>query len=438
MTQVLFSFDTEDYTNPGADEAIRMLAGALGRQGVKGCFNLVGELAMTLEARGRQDIIALLQNHEIDFHSWRHTWHPTLVEYGDVTAWEAGYARFFRDESRASQAVKRIFKRDRLFAAVPPGNCIAAQAPYVYHDLDMPLYSGSLFKNTKGKTIWYCNQPNLENNLYLDDVLLGEGAESFLKRAEEYLDYDRVIVCMHPNISLYDTFWDALNCCKENQVPFGQWRLPSRRPQEQIDAFYQGFSDIVKYFRTTPGFELVTYEDIYHQEKDRRKPLTKERLLAALEKAKDAFFFVKVQGETFSLAELFEACAFFAGDVIGSFTPRGMKGPLEEPFAASQPVSLTREEVAEAAAYCRQQDAVPGKIIIGQKEIGPADFMWAVQQLLMGKEEIQLTPFDCKVKTEGYYRFDQFALKGTWMHANTFTDQITTKRLQWQAWTIRE
>lgn len=121
MTQVLFSFDTEDYTNPGADEAVLRLAQALTAEGVRGCFNIVGEMGIALEERGRADIIRALEAHEIDFHSWRHTWHPTVVEYGDCEDWNAGYVRFLNEERRASQAVKRIFRRDALFAAGLPG-----------------------------------------------------------------------------------------------------------------------------------------------------------------------------------------------------------------------------------------------------------------------------------------------------------------------------
>ena len=438
MTQVLFSFDTEDYTNPGADEAVLRLAQALTAEGVRGCFNIVGEMGIALEERGRADIIRALEAHEIDFHSWRHTWHPTVVEYGDCEDWNAGYVRFLNEERRASQAVKRIFRRDALFAAVPPGNCIASQAPYVYHDLGIPVYSGSLFKQTRGKTIWYCNQLNLENNLYLDDVLWNEGAEAFLKRADQYLDYERVIVCMHPNMSMYREFWDALNCKGTNQVEFGHWRFPERRTREEIDRFYQGFSQIVRYFKTTPGYELVTYEDIWKEERDRRHPLSPKRLVSALRKAKERFFFVEEGGETFSLAELYEACVHFAGGGRGDFTPRGKRGPLEKLFSLSTPAAVTAEDIRREAANRQVFDQAPSSLRVGQTEMGPADFMWAVLEMLEGKEEIALSPFDCTIHTEDYYSFDKFVLKNTWMHPEDFEDRYTTERLRLQAWTIRE
>ncbi|MGI5895009.1 MAG: hypothetical protein ACOX6P_10540 [Candidatus Merdivicinus sp.] len=438
MTQVLFSFDTEDYTNPGADEAILRLARTLTAEGVRGCFNIVGELGIALEERNRPDIIRALEAHEIDFHSWRHTWHPTVVEYGDCADWNVGYERFLNEERRASQAVKRIFKRDKLFAAIPPGNCITSQAPYVYHDLDIPLYSGSLFKQTRGKTIWYCNQINLENNLYLDDVLWNEGKEAFLKRADAYQDYERVIVCMHPNMSMYKKFWDALNCQGENQVEFGHWRLPERHSEEDINRFYEGFAEIVRYFKTTPGYELVTYEDIWKEERDRRHPLSRNRLISALRKAKERFFFVEEGGETFSLAELYEACIHFASGGQGDFTPRGKRGPLEQPFAISYPVTLRAEDIRREAENCRVFDGVPSSLNIGGTQIGPADFMWAVLQMLEGREQISLSPFDCTIPTQNYYNFEKFALKHTWMHSETFEDNFTTERIRLQAWTIRE
>ena len=76
MTEVIFSFDTEDYTNPGSDEAILRLAGALQAESIRASFNFVAALAEALVERDRYDILEALRFHEINYHSYRHSWHP--------------------------------------------------------------------------------------------------------------------------------------------------------------------------------------------------------------------------------------------------------------------------------------------------------------------------------------------------------------------------
>lgn len=436
MTQVVFSFDTEDYTNPAADGAIKRLADILASHGVRGCFNVVGELACELERRGRRDVINALAAHEVDFHSWRHSWHPVLVEYGDAEDWQAGYRRFFEEESKGARAVRRIFGRDRLFAAVPPGNSIAAQAPYVYNDLGIPVYSGSLFKGTRGKSIWYCNQLNLENNLYLDDILWGEGADSFLRRADEYLGYERVIVCMHPNMSVCGEFWDALNVNGENRVPFGQWRLPAMRDAAESERFFAGFSRVVDYFATTPGYEMVCYEDIWRAQAARH-PLTLQRLLALLRQTEERFFFAEDGGEAFSLAELFEGCVHFLRGGQDGFTPTGWKGFWQAPAAVDTGATVSAEALRRAAEGLHGGDVVPAAVEVGAAKIGPADFLRGARAVLEGAREAVLAPGPALPDTKDFYRFDDFRLKGTWMYSEHFEDRFTTDRLRWQSLTIR-
>ena len=437
MTRVMFSFDCEDYTNPIADDAIKDLAEILTAHKIRGCFNFVGELAKQLEVRNRTDIIDGLADHEINAHSWRHTWHPTVVEYADQSNWQKGYDRFLQDECYSLNLIKKIFNREKIYAAVPPGNSITSQSLYVYHDLGVPMCNGSLFKDTLGKPIWYCNQLNLENNLYLDDILLNEGADAFIKRADFLLDYDQVVICMHPNMAYYTEFWDKLNCEKRNLVPFGMWKFPQKRSNQDIRNFMKGFEKVVNYFNTTPGFLMVTNREVWQQYNTPRKPITVERLRKMLHKIEERFFFVKEEGDTFSLSDLYEACVFFAAGGIGAFTPKGIRGLLEEPVNTAELRHVPATLIHHSAKKQREIRHIPNKLSIGEEDIGPGSFMFAVRDFLDGQEICSLPPVAQMPNTSDFYNFDQFKLKGTWMHSADFLDEYTTKRLRLQAWTIR-
>ena len=80
-TSVLFWFDVEDYITPASDDALKGLLEVFESHGVQATWKLVAEKARVLEARGRTDIIRLLQRQDIGYHTENHSVHPVLSEY---------------------------------------------------------------------------------------------------------------------------------------------------------------------------------------------------------------------------------------------------------------------------------------------------------------------------------------------------------------------
>ncbi len=442
MVQVLLSFDTEDYTSPLSDDAIYQLAMILAGQGVRGCFNFVGELAKTLRERGRTDIFEAMKAHEIDYHSYRHTWHPTMVEYTDSEDWEAGYKRFLQEESEGAQWVKDIFGVDRLWAFVPPGNCIAPQAIYGTPELDMPIYSGSLFKETGGAGIWYCNALNLENNFYIDHVLLTEGLEGVKSRIEEWSEWQRVIICCHPNIIPFTEYWDAVNLKGNNLVEWGAWKHPPVRPPEDVERFYADFAAAIRLIKEDGRFEFVTYEQLWKSIPNAQRSIPLQKLKALLAKAAERFFYQVDEEGSYSLADLFLASAHYLSGRNGTYFAGKAMGPMREPAGIEVPTVVTAKAVRAAAAGLANLSEVPDRISIPDPErpdlfIGPADFIAAAAGVLDGKASVTLVPARQMPDTSGFYRFDDFQLANTWMYPENFKDRWVTRRLKWQAWTIR-
>src|SRR5579884_371265 len=95
---VLLWFDTEDYVLPASDDAAKHLADLLTAEGVPATFKVVGEKARRLEQRGRKDVIAALQQHEIGYHSNYHSTQPTPAMYLRDLGWTDGIAEFDRRE----------------------------------------------------------------------------------------------------------------------------------------------------------------------------------------------------------------------------------------------------------------------------------------------------------------------------------------------------
>ena len=142
MTNVIFSFDTEDIINERGADGILRCARILREEGVKGCFNIIGLLPEALRSWGRDDIVKELQWHEIDFHSHSHSIHPTINEYTDKENYYEALDAFLNDESAGIKKVKDFFKRDYLPAACIPGNSTSYVAHYGYEKLGFKFFSG--------------------------------------------------------------------------------------------------------------------------------------------------------------------------------------------------------------------------------------------------------------------------------------------------------
>ena len=77
-TDVMFFFDSEDFTSNHAADALRELASICTEEGVRGHFALVGLLAYQLQAWGRRDVLDALRPHEIGSHTYGHSLHPNI------------------------------------------------------------------------------------------------------------------------------------------------------------------------------------------------------------------------------------------------------------------------------------------------------------------------------------------------------------------------
>ena len=109
MTRLIFSFDTEDYVNPNAADGILYCAEILRKNGVVGCFNVVGRLAQALVKWNRPDVIEALKHHEIETHSLAHSYHPTINEYTDLEDFEEAKALFLKNETESLRILSEVF-----------------------------------------------------------------------------------------------------------------------------------------------------------------------------------------------------------------------------------------------------------------------------------------------------------------------------------------
>ena len=153
-TELIFSFDTEDFTSNTAADAILTEAEILREEGMRGCFCLVGLLADQLVNWGRQDVLDALSHHEIDSHTLGHSLHPVINEYTDIEDFDAAYAEVIRQETEAIEKIRRATGCGRIYVAVPPGDDKSYAAMYAYADMGIPIYADTVCDTPDGDGVW--------------------------------------------------------------------------------------------------------------------------------------------------------------------------------------------------------------------------------------------------------------------------------------------
>src|SRR5271169_936403 len=106
---VVLWFDTEDYIEPAADDAVLHIARDLTGLGVRATFKVVGEKARVLEQRGRWDVVRALALHDIGYHSNFHSIPPAPSVYLRDLGFVEGAAEFERRERAGALDVQRVF-----------------------------------------------------------------------------------------------------------------------------------------------------------------------------------------------------------------------------------------------------------------------------------------------------------------------------------------
>lgn len=436
MTEIIFSFDTEDFTSSYAADAIRDNALLLESEGIRGCFCLVGLLARQLVAWKRFDVLEALRAHEVDSHTFGHTLHPCIVEYADVADYEEAYRHTLASEAEGLGMIRAATGTDRVYATVPPGPSVSYAMMYACRRLDIPFYADSPIKTGDGGDIYFCNMLQSEYYRALEWTLLNDDYDvnDFV---EELTSRKRAVIYNHPNMVKYVDFWDKFNYYKENINPFGQWEEPPRRPLPDTIRFYHRFRELVQTLKADGRFKFLTYGDII---KERQKLPPRIVTLDMLREIRDALRsdFAEIDAPVkLSLSDAFAACvemlrgaqSHVCGDVYGF---------LSEPKGVSLPVSVSADDVIETAKTLDTSTFLPPVIDCGGFKLGPADYLFAALDVLCGEKEIVINPKPQQYPLDRFPNLRDFSLCGEWEYSDSFKDEFMSDRLRLQAWTIRK
>ncbi|RLI97787.1 MAG: hypothetical protein DRP00_03465 [Candidatus Aenigmatarchaeota archaeon] len=114
MHKLYLTFDVEDFINSSAIYALYCILKILEKYHLKGIFFITGHMAEKLS--NYPEIIELLKNHKIGFHSSSHSVRPIIPEYTDVKSYKEAYEiSRIRETSHINPITGKIEKEGGIY-----------------------------------------------------------------------------------------------------------------------------------------------------------------------------------------------------------------------------------------------------------------------------------------------------------------------------------
>ena len=456
-TDVLFFFDTEDYTNDRSNDAIRDIANILTAEGVKGQFATVGFLAQRLMEYRRLDVIDAMKGHVIGSQSMYHSRHPNICEMTDLADYREAHRRILAQEAECVGMLKAVFGLDYIDYFVPPGNSVTYAGMMACTDLGMTFYCAAGFsdypkkdgkaygtggltrRDNLGRGLWYFNMMMIPYSCkyQMEGLLLpkpDKPAPDYAQILDGVATHDLTALYMHPHMVVKAAHPDGYNYRYENKVEWRKWIAPPDRPAGDTAIFYERLRELVRRFKADSRFRITNLEELKRELPPRRTLVPAD--LPAIKAALAAKFGPVSAPASYSVADVFQAAVrFLRGEK--AYAPGRVWGFLERPVGVTAPTTVKAADVRAAAKRIDLSTFLPSSFDVGGVKIGPADLLFAMLETLEGAEEIRLTPREQLGTYEEVPQLETFRINDHWGHSKDFKDNYLSDRLRYQLWTMR-
>lgn len=443
MSKVIFTFDHEDYLVPETIDTAKFLADAMTRQGVRGAFCTVGERARFMRRMGRQDAIESLSLHEINQHSNRHSWYPTIVQDLEKRDWDDGLRHFLANEGQAADSLRDIFGVNRLPAACPPGwlDC-APQGFYGYRLLGFEMITGTFVSEKPGQLLWYCNLLHQLNNFSLDNALQQLPLKGIIENFESQLDEEYIICVVHPTILYNSDFIDNVNLKRLDQDP-SNWEKPEPRPANDYRQMLENFEGFVRHVKSHPECETTTYAEII-QEHPNPCPdfLARDQVcrlaMEVADRSRPAG--ARLNGHILSAAEVFGVLNWAVANPDGNAVPvRRLFGPQDAPQAADSAVTTERDDLREAAARIEHMlgDFLPTHLPYDRPVSLGGHLRALGDTLATHSGDITIQPLPNDPVEADHPALADIGYEGKWIWPKDFKGERLLELARLQSWTLK-
>jgi hypothetical protein len=273
-TYAQFWFDTEDFITPEADDALYELLLLFKAKGTKVTFKLVAEKARMLERRQRYDVIELLKEFDIGYHTEFHSMHPTIAEMCEEMNFSDGFNAFYQRENPGRLDVERITGR-KCTCFGQPGNSWGSQTFPALRKMGIPLYMDSHdIISANHQPYWFGGMMN-----YLDICTDSNHRMPLEENGMDYVreNYDRwaktdasgtvkfLNIYYHPCEYSCTEFYD-LNFARGYNPPREKWRPSNLRGRTEMKKLVALMGDFVDFLVDEKGVKIISPAELMEME----------------------------------------------------------------------------------------------------------------------------------------------------------------------------
>lgn len=455
--KLIFSFDSEDYETPAADDAEKWWAETMTKYGITACACVVGELARVLRERGRKDVIHAMAQHEVAFHSDMHSAHPTWAEYLDECDWQQGVERVMREESKGINDVREVFGQHPS-SWCKPGASWGPQVAHAMVQMDVPVFCDSPFEAERGQPLWYDNCLFLKYHTSFDRYFGVPHEERLNKMKEDFAalcdahDGGYLVMYTHPCRLFTAQFTDTFRY--GNNPPREQWSPAPLRSAQDIAELQQDFDAFLKWVVSQPNVTLTTYRQLFAEYHPTAAPWLNVKDVLTFHPSNRPTF-QRFDGFYLSPAEQFGVLVHAAaalgatGRLPDAIPVRRLLGPTDTPPMDVSSGGVSASDFLEAAlcidALCTQTGCIPAKICLDSGAIGPHTLMQAAARVLTEWQTTQQLPQSVNIHPVSEYPafteredFQRFKFKGNWsIFPPDFEGNNVLEMIRLQAWTAK-
>lgn len=400
---VVLWFDTEDYILPPSDDAAKRLADFLTQQGVRATFKVVGEKARTLERRGRKDVIASLQQHEIGYHSNTHSQHPTPAEYESVLDWHTGVEEFTRRERPGFEDVRRVFGKAPCCYG-QPGSSWAPQAFEALHNWGVRVYLDEGAQvGLDGRPFWYGGLLNIFNTAEGEKLRPNENWDNLEQSKANFRNFyarmssqphgGLISLYFHPCEFIHQWFWD-MNFANGANPPASQWKQPPQKSPEQQQRTFGYFEDLVRYMKTFPNVRFITGSQALalYPEVAQGRDFSASDLAGIAAEVTPKVSFQAHGNYALSPSEIFELLTDYVATATGKQSRATAVRLSETPYGPSSPPPVLKDAirvplaqflsaVVDVRNFLSSEHRVPQAVWLGSIPVAPEEYLVALAEI---------------------------------------------------------
>jgi hypothetical protein len=216
LRELYLTFDIEDVISCNSVEAIETILKKLNSHNLNGLFFITGHMAEKLA--DFPEVVALLNEHQIGYHSSSHTVHPTIFEFSDIPDYQEIYKRSLQRESSHINpltgkiegpggiiSLRSLFPKKEIVAFRAPGYCWHPAHLEALKTLGIEFdFSANIAPYpVKFKKLIFYPFPILPSNW------LGTGY-NYRLLLRKMLIHQTTILTIHPSDMVNDQFWDSI------------------------------------------------------------------------------------------------------------------------------------------------------------------------------------------------------------------------------------